>query len=797
MEEGTSSNAADAVEVKENETKKERPTSLDLEKYDAGNDEEVKIQDGKKSSTTRKPKEFSSSQEDLLESLDDGDDSGQRISPRSKSITHSLRSKIRDLSPSRRATSPGAKPERKTSKAGDKVRKSPKSPGNWLPASFNQIFSSYKTKCGDFKRLFKELPESEQLIVDYSCALQRDILVHGRLYISQNWLCFYANIFGWETFVTIQCKDITSIKKEKTALVIPNAIQVCTESEKYFFASLISRDSTYTVLFRIWQNALLDQPMTPSELIQLVGKYSEGREDSSENDDSDDDDDAKQEGSEESGSEGDVEGEIPSDSLSSLSQSQSSLGTENGPGSQIIPCKVGENAPKVAISPPSPEVSSSPGQDSGQFPACEDSKSSNEATTGSRPQSTILSPHLQLKNWMRSAGVKKRKVDVEDCAETKEKKDLSSDLEEEGTASDNHEDELEELPVSCTCETHLSRELFNEEFPVSVDTLFEFLFTESDFYKRVQKERRTKDLVLNPWEVTEDGQRRILTYTVSLNHAIGPKFSPTTEHQHCLPGSSQGKVYVVHVEVKNDGIPYGDSFSVHCRYCLTKASSMASRLRISAEVNYQKSVWGFVRNMIEKNALEGLEGYFKFLVESLRRETTEGQWPKKRKTSPTRRHKRNRSIKNKESMEIATEKTEKVQSGLLRRLWPKTAISGLLGLRSYVPEVALKNPLALLVTILLGALLLLNLVLVYKLFLLERATQTGIYWDGSIKDFPADAKEWAELLQQQKHIQQIEMKRWREVLASSIQLMNQVQQSLDTLKEELDREHTSTSPVQT
>lgn len=43
----------------------------------------------------------------------------------SKSITHSLKSKIRDLSPSRRATLPNAKPERKGSKAGDKVRKSP------------------------------------------------------------------------------------------------------------------------------------------------------------------------------------------------------------------------------------------------------------------------------------------------------------------------------------------------------------------------------------------------------------------------------------------------------------------------------------------------------------------------------------------------------------------------------------------------------------------------------------------------------------------------------------------------
>ena len=77
----------------------------------------------------------------------------------------------------------------------------------------------------------------------------------------------------------------------------------------------------------------LFQPMSPSELIQLVGKYSEGREGSSDNDDSDDDD--KQEVFEDSGSEGDVEGELPSDSLSSLSQSQSSLGTETVPGSQV------------------------------------------------------------------------------------------------------------------------------------------------------------------------------------------------------------------------------------------------------------------------------------------------------------------------------------------------------------------------------------------------------------------------------------------------------------------------------
>ena len=35
--------------------------------------------------------------------------------------------------------------------------------------------------------------------------MQKDILVHGRLYVTQNWICFYANIFRWETVVSTVC----------------------------------------------------------------------------------------------------------------------------------------------------------------------------------------------------------------------------------------------------------------------------------------------------------------------------------------------------------------------------------------------------------------------------------------------------------------------------------------------------------------------------------------------------------------------------------------------------------------
>ena len=48
----------------------------------------------------------------------------------------------------------------------------------------------------------------------------------GRLYATVNYLCFYANIFRWETSVALRWKDVNGLTKEKTALVIPNAIQV-------------------------------------------------------------------------------------------------------------------------------------------------------------------------------------------------------------------------------------------------------------------------------------------------------------------------------------------------------------------------------------------------------------------------------------------------------------------------------------------------------------------------------------------------------------------------------------------
>ncbi|XP_039347458.1 GRAM domain-containing protein 2A isoform X5 [Mauremys reevesii] len=110
-----------------------------------------------------------------------------------------------------------------------------------------------------YHKLFKDIPTEESVlkvlplcVTVCSCALQRDILIQGRLYISPNWLCFYANLFGKDIKVVIPVVSVQLIKKHKTARLLPNGLAITTNaSRKYIFVSLISRDSVYDVLRRV------------------------------------------------------------------------------------------------------------------------------------------------------------------------------------------------------------------------------------------------------------------------------------------------------------------------------------------------------------------------------------------------------------------------------------------------------------------------------------------------------------------------------------------------------------------
>ncbi|XP_075824753.1 GRAM domain-containing protein 2B isoform X1 [Microtus pennsylvanicus] len=99
-----------------------------------------------------------------------------------------------------------------------------------------------------FHKLFLDVPTEEPLRQSFTCALQKEILYHGKLFVSENWICFHSKVFGKDTKISIPAFSVTLIKKTKTALLVPNALIIATVTERFMFVSLLSRDSTYKLL---------------------------------------------------------------------------------------------------------------------------------------------------------------------------------------------------------------------------------------------------------------------------------------------------------------------------------------------------------------------------------------------------------------------------------------------------------------------------------------------------------------------------------------------------------------------
>lgn len=126
-----------------------------------------------------------------------------------------------------------------------------------------------KERDTDFHAVFESIIEDDRLIDDFSCALSREFLYQGRLYVSEKNLCFNSNILGWVAKVTIPIKDVRYIEKTSSAGLFPNAILIETDDERIQFNNFISREQTFSLIKEVWSKNLvfadLDATRSPNK----------------------------------------------------------------------------------------------------------------------------------------------------------------------------------------------------------------------------------------------------------------------------------------------------------------------------------------------------------------------------------------------------------------------------------------------------------------------------------------------------------------------------------------------------
>ncbi|KAG0216243.1 hypothetical protein BGX28_004608 [Mortierella sp. GBA30] len=481
-----------------------------------------------------------------------------------------------------------------------------------LGANISFVYANEK-RFSDFHALFRSVPDDEKLIEDYGCALQKEILVQGRLYISEHHVCFNANIFGWVTNLVIAFSEITAIEKRLTAFVIPNAISIITttNTKGHFFASFLSRDAAHDLLMAAWRKSF--PCAANASAINNNVYFRQNRSNLTLNDDDDDADSF-------------ISARAASDSRRNRHRRSSSSSqnwtadeadwdeTEDMDGRSTTSSRRRGNK-KTAVKKIPKAPNGAEGNRTGRGRSASELPPRAASFDYSGPESVGSNVSNDADTSPPVAASKPR--DGTESLPTS----LSGQRNSPRSINGDAKASSDRSPTICKCSKdgrHYANTFLTETYPGSMESTWKLLF-DSEFNKNFLTNEAMKgaDVQEEPWQKATDGtSTKITKYTKWLGMPIGPKTTKAILTDVCENKDFEDYVTTVTTTSTPD-VPSGGSFTTKCRTCITWAGPNRVQVVVTGAVEFTKSSW--IKGQIEKGAAEGMSTHYKELNTCIRK----------------------------------------------------------------------------------------------------------------------------------------------------------------------------------
>ncbi|QQK43124.1 GRAM [Penicillium digitatum] len=442
-----------------------------------------------------------------------------------------------------------------------------------------------KKRNRDFHQLFRSVPEDDYLIEDYSCALQREIILAGRIYISEGHICFSSNILGWVTTLVISFDEVVAIEKESTAVVFPNAIAIQTLHARHTFRSLLSRESTYDLMVNIWK---INHPTIKSSV--NGSRVTNGTGDKTE-----------KVGEEESESESDVteEDEIyDEDEEGDHAESFFEAGDSANASATSLPVRKGlsRKASNLSANAAVPVAGTNGNGD----------KKSGDKKNGDKKNSD--KKNSDKKNGDKKNGDKKNgdKKNSDKAASTDAPADFPGPATHEATEYGDSNGQYEKVIKEEIISAPLGK-VFSLVFgPASGEFMTKFL-TDNQKCTELQFEGTAKGLTI-------EAPTRKYSYIKPLSGSIGPKQTKciSTETMDFL---DLEKAVLVTLSTQTPDVPSGNVFATMTKYLFTWAPGNQTRFLMTCTIEWSGKSW--LKGPIEKGAIDGQTTFGNEIVKAL------------------------------------------------------------------------------------------------------------------------------------------------------------------------------------
>ncbi|KYQ89324.1 GRAM domain-containing protein [Tieghemostelium lacteum] len=454
-----------------------------------------------------------------------------------------------------------------------------------------------RMKSNPYIKKFK-LPSNEILLNDYSAALFRQILLHGKLYIFTNYICFESKIFGIKTTEIIQIKDITQIKKKSRKFKYIG-IEVETNSAKHIFASFVSRDKTYQDLLAVWKD--------------ITGESHDDASSQSIDDDNDDEsnssvvfeDDSSQKGG------NSTNATLPNGASRkpSIESNFTSITTQSLPLQSNSTVDQVVNQQTLQASQPIQPLQQQPSQAQIQIsPQTNTNNNNNNQTSVSDDTNNKVSQQPQQQqqdNKISNNNNNNIPVIAEEAVSGQNQKPIDPLDEIYGTV----EQYLSKKDESSILESQWSefQELLSENFNVSVVNFFRALCSDQcNFAFNYHAKRGDSDIVVKNWAHRDRfGTIRELEYVAPVNSPIGP---PKTRIQETQRYHLLRSKLIIETDTIMLDIPYGDHFRIEAKWECTETSPETCKLNIHLCVRFIKKTW--FKSKIETSTIKESKNSF-------------------------------------------------------------------------------------------------------------------------------------------------------------------------------------------
>ncbi|KAL6718756.1 hypothetical protein ACLMJK_002990 [Lecanora helva] len=433
----------------------------------------------------------------------------------------------------------------------------PSAPGSTPKLTGFAVASKKRNR--DFHNLFKSVPEDDYLIEDYSCALQRDIILAGRIYVSEGHICFSSNILGWVTTLIINFDEIVSVEKENTAVVFPNAIAIQTLHARHTFRSLLSREATYDLLIGIWK---INHPSLKSSLngVRLDQGGTGDKTEKLEPSGSDDNSDATEEEEEEEVYDEDEEDDEGTGSF-----------TEVPEGSIVGGDSLAE--PAASVTRKASGLGVAVGAAAGGVPTPNDAKAGEKAAAAS----------------------------------------AVANVDFPGPAT--------HAPTECTdVDSHYDKFLKDDIVPAPLGKVYSMVFGPASggyMARWLLDEMKCTDVQMEDDKkgLSEENKVRTFSYIKPLYASIGPKSTKCVVTE-TLDFIDLERSVSVTASTQTPDVPSGNVFATKTRFCFMWAPGNATRVVMNFNIEWTGKSW--LKGPIEKGAADGQKTYGDDLIKALK-----------------------------------------------------------------------------------------------------------------------------------------------------------------------------------